>query len=216
MQSYYNRLPLSVCENYQDVKQALLQSVRMTSKAYLEKFKKMRRTGKETYAQFLCRLKDVHEYYLESKEIISFDALKQNILLERLREGLPPDVRFFAESRVPKSPEELVQYADLHYTCKSEAVAEDVTRNKEKYGQIISRNVTAEVNEPRPMVQNKPGLQENKSLQRPMQNMHHQKTRVANGQEKNFGAIRSCDARGMHGQARSDKLCWNCNGNHLR
>ena len=87
----------------------------------MDKFCSARRTGKQSYAQFLDELNDLYGYYLESREITTFEQLKDDVIMQRLRATLPPDTRYFASARGPKSSQDLARHADLHFLCTTEA-----------------------------------------------------------------------------------------------
>src|SRR6218665_1309397 len=121
MRAHYNRLSIDVCTDYKRVKLALLNSCQITSKNYMDKFCSARRTGKQSYAQFLDELNDLYRYYLESREITTFEQLKDDVIMQRLRASLPPDTRYFCSARGPKSSQDLAKHADLHFLCTTEA-----------------------------------------------------------------------------------------------
>lgn len=136
-----------------------------------------------------------------------------------VRQGLSPEVRFFAESRMPASPEELVKYADLHYACKTEAMSENgiILRNNPKYNQTTSNNIKATLNEQRPLLQENTSLQESRSMhqkhqnqgpQRAVQTTHQQTYGGGSRYEKKNGMNKTNDVRNMPcsgRQTRSDK-----------
>src|SRR6218665_3409583 len=92
-----------------------------TSKNYTDKFCSARRTGKQSYAQFLDKLSDLYGYYLESREITTFEQLTDDVIMQRLRASLPPDTRYFASARCAKSSWDLAKHAHLHLLCTTEA-----------------------------------------------------------------------------------------------
>ena len=118
LRAHYNRLDYDVCSDYKLLKFELLKSVRLNAKFYLDKFKIMHRSGSETYTQFLNRLSDVQRYYLEAKKIDEFQQLRSDMLLERFKESLPVDARFFVDSRQPVTPSQAAEFADLHFDCR--------------------------------------------------------------------------------------------------
>src|SRR5688572_9222857 len=120
MRLHFNRLPMETCTDYRQTKTALMHACRMNAKHYLERFKTMHRSGKQTYAQLLENLKDTFDYYLECKGVNDFISLKDDIILERLRESLAPETRYFVEARKPKTSVELANYADLQFECAIE------------------------------------------------------------------------------------------------
>ena len=121
LRQHYNRLSYTICRDFKRIKAEILAACQMNPKYYLDKLRTMHRIGKETYAQFLCRLRDMQEYYLEAKEIENFESLKDDMLAERLKESFQTEIKFFVEARRPTSAEEVAKYADLHFECMQEA-----------------------------------------------------------------------------------------------
>src|SRR6218665_1949717 len=121
MRAHYNRLSLDVCKSSTDTKQSLLNACRMDSQYYLTKFQNMRRDGRQSYRQFLDQLNDVYSYYLEARQIETFEELRDCIVMERLKETLPNATKFFVSARNPSTAAQLSDYADLHFACTLEA-----------------------------------------------------------------------------------------------
>jgi hypothetical protein len=69
----------------------------------------------------LCRLRDVQEYNLEVKGIEDLEALKDDMLSERLKKLFQNKITFFVDTRRPTSAEEVAKYADLHFERTKEA-----------------------------------------------------------------------------------------------
>ena len=78
-----SRLDIDTCRSYDSVKTDILRGFRLSSKAYLQKFRTMKRYGDDSYSQFLHKLKDVQNYYLEIKQITEFQSLCDDMLLEQ-------------------------------------------------------------------------------------------------------------------------------------
>lgn len=112
----YGRLGVEECRDYFKVKAAILDSQRLNARVYLERFRSARRTGgSESYKLFLNRLSDLQQYYLDSKQISTFDQLKNDMLLEAFMSSLPSSVRSFVETYGPTSAADAAKYADLCY-----------------------------------------------------------------------------------------------------
>ena len=75
----------------------------------------MKRYGDDSYSQFLHTLKDVHNYYLERKQITEFQLVCGDMLLEQFRSVLPSEVRVFVDQRNLSSATEMAKLADLFY-----------------------------------------------------------------------------------------------------
>src|SRR6218665_2095811 len=93
----------------------------MDSQYYLTKFQNMRRSGRQSYGQFLDQLNDVYSYYLEARQIKTFEKLRDSIVMERLKETLPNETKKFVSARHPSTAAQLSDYADLHFACTLEA-----------------------------------------------------------------------------------------------
>src|SRR6218665_1545028 len=146
MRAHYNRLSIDVCTDYKRVKLALLNSCQITSRNYMDKFCSARRTGKQSYAQFLDELNDLYGYYLESREITTFEQLKDDVIMQRLRASLTPDNRYFSSARGPPSSQALARHAELHFLCTTEA--------RQEYGD------TKQGGKPKEVKHNNPGKQQ--------------------------------------------------------
>ena len=70
---------------------------RLSPKAYLQKFRTMKCYGDDSYLQFLHKLKDVQNYYLEIKQITEFQSLCDDMLFEQFRSVLSSEVGFFVD-----------------------------------------------------------------------------------------------------------------------
>jgi len=74
-------------------------------------------------------LSELQTYYLESKELDTFEKLRDNCLLTQFVASLHSNVREFVESCTPTTPEQAAQLADLY--CETQGRKEvDVFRPK--------------------------------------------------------------------------------------
>ena len=121
LKTHYARLPIEICREYQQTKSELLKASRMTARFYLDKFRSIYRTGQESYSQFLCRLKDVQKYYLESCNVKSLNDVIEVMLMEQFKNSLHPTVRVFVDARKPMVSAEAAAYADTCYECTLDA-----------------------------------------------------------------------------------------------
>src|SRR6218665_3237931 len=121
MRAHCNRISIDVYIDHKRIKLALLNCCQISSKNYTDEFCSARRTRKQSYAQFLDELSDLYGYYLESREITTFEQLTDDVIMQRLRASLPPDTRYFASARCAKSSWDLAKHAHLHLLCTTEA-----------------------------------------------------------------------------------------------
>jgi hypothetical protein len=114
----YARLSLEVCRDYDSLKQEILHNLRLTPKSYLAKFRQTHRSGEETYSQFLQRLADIHNFYLETKDIVDFQTLKDDMLFEQISTTLWPDVREFVEQLGAKTASDVAHWGDVYWESR--------------------------------------------------------------------------------------------------
>ena len=76
----HHRLYIDTCRSYDSAKTEILRGFDRSPKVYLQKFRTMKRCGDDSYSKFLRKLKDVQNYYLESKQIIEFQSLGDDML----------------------------------------------------------------------------------------------------------------------------------------
>jgi hypothetical protein len=81
----------------------------------LQKFRTAKRTGNESDKLFGNHLQELQNYYLDSKEISSFESLKSDMLLEQFISTLPPDVKSFVLARRAMTIVEASDFADLAF-----------------------------------------------------------------------------------------------------
>ena len=63
----------------------------------------------------LNRLKELQAAYFESREIDSFEALADEMLMEQCLNSMHEDVKMFVWSKQPTTSEECAHYADIFY-----------------------------------------------------------------------------------------------------
>ena len=108
-----SHLTIAECKQYDIVKRAILASIRLAAKAYLERFRSVARSGIKRYRLFLNRLKELQDYYLESKQIESLVSLKKLCFIGTIC-GFPETRNEkFVEERTPANAEEAAGYADF-------------------------------------------------------------------------------------------------------
>ena len=111
----FSRLSLQETKSYETVKNPILNGFKLDDAAYLKMFRKMRRTGQNTYKMHLTNLKEVMYRYFEAKGADTFDKLAELFLFEQFTQSLNDNVRQFVESKQPKSSDEAAEFADLSY-----------------------------------------------------------------------------------------------------
>ena len=108
-------LSLDEVKDYEACKRSVLNYFQLNSESYLKRFRSARKAPDENYKMFSSRLRDLLLYYVESKEIDSFDALADAMLSEQFLYALEPDVKQFVLSRQPKTADECSQLDELYH-----------------------------------------------------------------------------------------------------
>src|SRR3984885_2618248 len=86
-----NRLSITERDNYQTVREHLLKEYKLTAREYRSRFLGAKKTAEETYTMFTARLKNLLNYYVQSRNIDKdFDLLFDLLVADRLKEELPP------------------------------------------------------------------------------------------------------------------------------
>jgi len=90
---------------YESIKREILVSFRLTARTYHDKFVHASKQHDQSFRLFLNRLSELQFYYLESKELDTFEKLRDDCLLTQFVASLHSNVREFLESRTPTIPE---------------------------------------------------------------------------------------------------------------
>jgi Zinc knuckle len=114
-----NQLSLDECKQYDLVKSFLPEAFKATADTYLRRLNNSVRTGSESYRLFLSRLQEYQMYYLQCKSNDTFEALKDDCLLNIYVQSLPKEVAEFVKFRAVKTAVEAAVAADLCYSVQS-------------------------------------------------------------------------------------------------
>ena len=73
---------------YDDVKEAILREMRLSAAAYLQLFYTCVKTDDETYASYSSKLRGLLVNYLNSRQVTTFDDLKELVVRDRVKSTL--------------------------------------------------------------------------------------------------------------------------------
>ena len=94
----YTALPDDKCNDYDNVKQAVLKAYELVPEAYRQKFRSWRLTGSQNHVEFAKEKERLFEKWLKSNEVDkNFDKLKQLILLEEFKNCIHPEIKTYLE-----------------------------------------------------------------------------------------------------------------------
>lgn len=121
--SVYSKCTLSQCQNYRQVKDILACNFRLNCDSILKQLNGESRKGNESYSLFLNRLSDLQANYLKSRNIESFDELKDDVLMNIFLNSLPDDVKRFVKGKQPENSDQAAKYSDLHFQIYGPSIA---------------------------------------------------------------------------------------------
>jgi len=111
----FNSLLAADTQNYDLVKQTILEYFKLDAEAYLRNFRSQRRRGKESYRHFLARLKGSLLDFYQVKGIRTMDDLTDSILTEQFLMTLSPEVRQHVYAREPTCADDSAKFADVFF-----------------------------------------------------------------------------------------------------
>ena len=112
----YAQLTYEQAKSYDVCKSFLIATFRKTPEFYLDQLTVMTRSGSDSYSLFLNKLTEAHGHYLTTKQVKSFDELRDDCILNLFMNSLKPEVSEFVRTRQPKSSAEAAAAADLYFS----------------------------------------------------------------------------------------------------
>ncbi|XP_067145203.1 uncharacterized protein [Centruroides vittatus] len=109
------RLSVDQVRHYPSLKQFILEELRLSPAEYLKGFRRAERYGGETWSQFASRLKDLYEYYVDSREVKTREELIELTVADHLKSVLPHDARKYVtlqEGKGWSKPAELAKFIE--------------------------------------------------------------------------------------------------------
>ncbi|XP_049522644.1 uncharacterized protein LOC125945112 [Dermacentor silvarum] len=79
------------CGDYDAVKAAVLNELKLTPPEYLDRFETAAKRKDETWAQFASRVETYFDYYLRSREATTKDEVVQLVVADRMKASLSPE-----------------------------------------------------------------------------------------------------------------------------
>ncbi|XP_049271423.1 uncharacterized protein LOC125758373 [Rhipicephalus sanguineus] len=79
------------CVDYEIVKRAVLNELKLTPAEYLDRFQKVTKKREETWAQFASRARTYFAYYLQSRNADTKEAVAELMVADRMKASLGPE-----------------------------------------------------------------------------------------------------------------------------
>jgi len=86
--AYLAKLDPNVSGQYDTLKQALLREFKLTPNSYLERFNRCAKNTDDTYVTFASKLNNLLDYYLDSREVTTFEQLRNLLICDKIKSGL--------------------------------------------------------------------------------------------------------------------------------
>ena len=111
----YNRLSDRESENFETVKAALLKRYRLTADAYRRKFKQVSKLNSETHAQYIRRVTDLFQRWMELAEVPqTYNGIRDEIVKDVILSSYRQELVIFLAERGTSSLEEISRAADRY------------------------------------------------------------------------------------------------------
>jgi len=82
------KLSSDVTNDYEEMKNAILRELQLSSNVYIERFNMCNKATDETYVSFASRLRNLLDYYLESRSVTEFKDLCELLVCDRIKSTL--------------------------------------------------------------------------------------------------------------------------------
>ena len=83
------RLSVAKLDNYKEVRDFLLREFRLSPEQYRDKFLTVNKNFDETYTLFGSKLKNLFQYYMDSRKVTTMNELMELMIADRIKRSLP-------------------------------------------------------------------------------------------------------------------------------
>ncbi|KAJ8049249.1 hypothetical protein HOLleu_01918 [Holothuria leucospilota] len=113
-QEVYSALSIEDSMDYDKVKKAILQAYGLVPEAYRQKFRKYRKADTQTYVEFAYQKESHFDRWCASKNVSTFDALRQLMLVEEFKRCVNDDIKTHLEENKADKLSEVANLADQY------------------------------------------------------------------------------------------------------
>ncbi|KAM4707199.1 LOW QUALITY PROTEIN: uncharacterized protein O3C94_004274 [Discoglossus pictus] len=114
----YRTVPNEEIRNYNKVKEIILARYAITPEAYRRRFRDLKKVGKDSHAEWACRLQRAALGWVQASKARSMEDVIQMMLLEQFYEGVTGEVQEWVRDRNPTSVTEAARKADEHLDAR--------------------------------------------------------------------------------------------------
>lgn len=112
-QTAYASLDEQASNNYEKVKQAVLNAYELIPEAYRQKFRSLEKAG-GTFVEFAHDKRRLFERWCSSRKVEEFDALKELVLVEEFKRCIPPSICTYLDEHGVSTLHEAAVLADQY------------------------------------------------------------------------------------------------------
>jgi len=137
IRSLTNNLGIENLSDYKCIKECILEENRLTPLQYRKNFENCNKMFNENYIHWAAKVKTNLDYYLESREVSTFQDLKDLIVSDKMKDGLPPPVKshiLVKEGNNWFKPNELANEIEIYLESQPKSSWEkEATDSREKF-----------------------------------------------------------------------------------
>ena len=110
----YSRLPVEVSDDYDVIKNAILERYKLTSEAYRMRFRNATQKSDESYKEYRIRIETDLDLWVERERVFDIAGMQDLILREQLINSTPEPLKSWLKEHKPKNANDLVNLADAY------------------------------------------------------------------------------------------------------
>ena len=111
-QDIFSRIPVDLCQEYDTVKQKLLEGYNLGPETYRKSFKQLERNQNENFKDFAVKLEEIFSKWLKGVDCNSFEQLSQILLLEKFYSSIPKELVALLKDKKVTNLDEASKLAD--------------------------------------------------------------------------------------------------------
>ena len=134
-QDIFSRIPVDSCQDFEIVKQKLLEGYNLGPETYRKSFKLLERIQNENFKDFALKLQEVFSKWIKGINCDSFEQLKQILLLEKFYSSIPKELVALLKDKKVTSLDEASKLADLFDSYREKVFSNQGTIAAREYSQ---------------------------------------------------------------------------------
>ena len=108
----YNSLSEEQAKDYAQVKSAILRAYEVTSEAYRQQFRNLKKLVTETYSEFISKKGNLFDKWIRAESVQELTEVRNLMVLEEVRNSMTPGLRLLLSDRKVVKLDEVAEVAD--------------------------------------------------------------------------------------------------------